>query len=691
MSYKCSKCGKVYASNDAKGIVEMAGQLYCQPCGNPVEEVKDTTKDDNAAEEINYSSNKILNTGAGTLNMGLTGEEVTKIVKVGYDAILETIKSSGIVTQTQEVKKEEAKKCAICGKEVAPHQYDHNKHRCVNCIIKDGEKMMEAHLWDDAIDEFKMAEPMLDSDSLPRVRECIGLCYLMDDEQRKAMRYLALAETPGSYYLLGMNMHKDDIDSAIRYLKKAAENGMVDAQRQLGVIYLGTDKRVHEDDEESAKWFLMAAKQDAADCQYFLGNVYGSLSYEYEKKNPRVAEDYLNKSRYWYQKAAVQGVPDAQHMFASYLLSGLGGEEDIEQGMLWLRKAADNGNPEAQFSLAEILLDGKYSIERDTQNGVKWLEKAAKNDYDKAIYRLAVSYENGIDVKLDRKKAEEWLRKLAGKGYLDVLCDLAKLLINHNNKIDEGLTMMAILAKKGYVDAMYEMGLFAEREHKLVPESSSEPVKWYKKAAEKKHAPSMTRLGHLFEEGTLVPRDYEKAEQWYRKGMEAGDNEASDIIEERFSGNTWAEKWRKVKKFVNKHARIIRFIITLIIIFLLIRGCNVACQKCTGSSTKTTSAMVYHESEVDEPAQYPGGTTQFTKDLKSLIRSNDGLKGDIELVVTIDEKGAIKALKMSKEGESAELPATILNDINMSLKRWTPAHKNGEPVCSITETITMTL
>lgn len=201
----------------------------------------------------------------------------------------------------------------------------------------------------------------------------------------------------------------------------------------------------------------------------------------------------------------------------------------------------------------------------------------------------------------------------------------------------------------------------------------------------------MTRLGHLFEEGTLVPRDYGKAEQWYRKAMEAGDDEAREIVDERFSGKTLAEKWRKIKQFTEAHANIIRSVITIIIILLLIRGCNVACQKCTGSSTKATTAMVYHESEVDQPAQYPGGTTQFTKDLKSLIRSNDGLKGNIELVVTIDEKGAIKALKMSKEGESAELPATILDDINMSLKRWTPAQKSGEPVCSITEPITMKL
>lgn len=92
--------------------------------------------------------------------------------------------------------------------------------------------------------------------------------------------------------------------------------------------------------------------------------------------------------------------------------------------------------------------------------------------------------------------------------------------------------------------------------------------------------------------------------------MEAGDIEASDIVDERFFGRTLGEKWRMIKKFAEEHSGLIRTIVTIIIILLLIRGCNAACQSCkSGSSSKSKSALVYHESEVDEPAVY------FTEEL----------------------------------------------------------------------------
>jgi TPR repeat protein len=49
---------------------------------------------------------------------------------------------------------------------------------------------------------------------------------------------------------------------------------------------------------------------------------------------------------------------------------------------------------------------------------------------------------------------------------------------------------------------------------------------WYRKAAEQGHALSQCNLGHLYEKGEGVKKDYEEALFWYRKAAEEGNAQA---------------------------------------------------------------------------------------------------------------------------------------------------------------------
>jgi TPR repeat protein len=40
----------------------------------------------------------------------------------------------------------------------------------------------------------------------------------------------------------------------------------------------------------------------------------------------------------------------------------------------------------------------------------------------------------------------------------------------------------------------------------------------------------MTNLGILYEYGRGVPKDYQKAKEWYEKGAAAGDERAKDLL-----------------------------------------------------------------------------------------------------------------------------------------------------------------
>ena len=78
---------------------------------------------------------------------------------------------------------------------------------------------------------------------------------------------LALAVLAG--FQLGFTETQD-----IGQLRKAAMQGDVDAQFDLGYMY-ANGEGVPEDDQEAVRWYRKAAKQGDASAQYNLGVMYG--------------------------------------------------------------------------------------------------------------------------------------------------------------------------------------------------------------------------------------------------------------------------------------------------------------------------------------------------------------------------------------------------------------------------------
>jgi TPR repeat protein len=67
---------------------------------------------------------------------------------------------------------------------------------------------------------------------------------------------------------------RDDYATALRLYRRAAEQGHVDAQLELGYIYFKGQMRLPVDDVESAKWYLRAAELGNAMAQRNIGMAY---------------------------------------------------------------------------------------------------------------------------------------------------------------------------------------------------------------------------------------------------------------------------------------------------------------------------------------------------------------------------------------------------------------------------------
>ena len=97
----------------------------------------------------------------------------------------------------------------------------------------------------------------------------------------------------------------DDYATALRLYLRAAEQGHIDAQMELGDIYFGGGMRVPEDKAQSAKWYLRAAQLGNAMAQANIG-----LAYRYGKG---VRKDEV-MGLMWLNLSVAQGFKGAVHL-----------------------------------------------------------------------------------------------------------------------------------------------------------------------------------------------------------------------------------------------------------------------------------------------------------------------------------------------------------------------------------------
>ena len=88
----------------------------------------------------------------------------------------------------------------------------------------------------------------------------------------------------------------------MKWYRLAAEQGLVRAQYNLGVMY-DNGQGVPQDYKEAVKWYRLAAEQGLARAQYNLGVMYGT--------GQGVLQDYA-KVHMWFNLGASQGGENAK-------------------------------------------------------------------------------------------------------------------------------------------------------------------------------------------------------------------------------------------------------------------------------------------------------------------------------------------------------------------------------------------
>ncbi len=150
---------------------------------------------------------------------------------------------------------------------------------------------------------------------------------------------------------------------------------------------------------EAMGWYERAAADGVADAQFLLGRML-----ETGRFRPRDAATAAG----WYEKAATQGHRLAQFRLGTMYVTGFGVAADPAAAAGWYEKAAAQGMAEAQFNLGLLLLDKKARAAHI--DAAIWLSRAA----DAGIGRAAAMRDDVLG-KLPAPDRAEVERRLGAK------------------------------------------------------------------------------------------------------------------------------------------------------------------------------------------------------------------------------------------------------------------------------------
>lgn len=155
--------------------------------------------------------------------------------------------------------------------------------------------------------------------------------------------------------------------AALEILRPLAEQGNVDAQFHLGLMY-ANGYGVTQDPQRAAEWFNKAVGKFDASAPFNIGVMY--YDGQGAPKDRKIAAA-------WFLKAAQLGDREAQFNLALMYDRGDGVAANIHEAIKWYEQAALQGVTEAQSTLGDIYIEDRVAAV-DRVKSFVWYYFAAK-------------------------------------------------------------------------------------------------------------------------------------------------------------------------------------------------------------------------------------------------------------------------------------------------------------------------
>ncbi len=145
--------------------------------------------------------------------------------------------------------------------------------------------------------------------------------------------------------IASMYEERESHEDAVRWYRKAAEQGRADAQFKLGFYHATGNGGLQRDFTTAVEWFRKAAEQNQPGAQYNLAVCY--------EKGLGVTQDDATALG-WHRRAAAQGDVHAQKAVGVCYEKGRGVKPDPVEARAWYLLASAHGNTEATALLKNM-------------------------------------------------------------------------------------------------------------------------------------------------------------------------------------------------------------------------------------------------------------------------------------------------------------------------------------------------
>lgn len=378
-------------------------------------------------------------------------------------------------------------------------------------------------------------------------------------EQGKLARLRARAESgdAAACFSLAAHFAWAAPRETVRWLRRAAELGHLDARATLGALH-SKGRHVRRNPRAVARLLWEAAEA---------GSELARMDLDRSELDPDTQKE-LNRFRL---RAASKGDVGAMYQLGSSYLRGRGGRRDPRRAARWLLEAAEGGHPKAWSGLDDLAdegfvaarvivpllrraaaagdpqaqlylawrLESAEGVRQNHAEAASWYRKAADQGEALAWLWLGHAFREGRGVRRSWPRALDCYRRAAARGvghafawlieYYDGQCEVPR------NAGAVSAWLRRAEADAGHVDADVYVCLDDFYGYGFVddPSKGSDPrraVRWVQKGAAEGDPACMMRLGiHLFD-GTGVPKDRRRALALYRRAAELGDSRAAYLL-----------------------------------------------------------------------------------------------------------------------------------------------------------------
>lgn len=352
--------------------------------------------------------------------------------------------------------------------------------------------------------------------------------FIVEQNKLKIDCYTCVDEgyAPALYQLGKLSEEEQEYEEAAKYYRRAIIKDNDDAKVALAILLQKTKVKAVKGEDGPTKLLTQALNNGNSNAKLQRGYMY--------LEGIGGDKDSIQALR-WIKEAAESDNIEAQEYLGSYYMDTLKRAPDYSNAFYWLQKAETHDNCNAQNRLGWLYEHG-YGTEISYRLAFECYEHAVLNpnrgsEYANALYNYARAHEKGIGTSANPQKAVTLYEQAAdGYNYTPARVAIGIIYLEGKEEIQidytKAFSYFQAAAYEYNPDALWYLGHMYEYALGLKKVNKSVALRYYTQAANSNIPEYQYRLGQYYYNGTITPKNFGKAEEYFKMAADNGHTQA---------------------------------------------------------------------------------------------------------------------------------------------------------------------